>query len=232
MTTSCNPYRGFRFPSEVIQHAVWLYHCLSLSLRDVATSLAACGVVVSYESIREWGMRFGRLFANRLKRRRPRPGDNWLLDEVFIRICGKLHYLWRAVDQDGHVLDILVQSRRSAIAQRSPGGMSAKLTGSQALLPQAAEGPAVCPICDRDRQAQEPRRCEARDPAGRGAPAKPLSQQPGRGVAPADPATRPTDAAVQVGASRPAVPVRPRPHSQPLPAPPPSPHRRPEPLRT
>src|SRR5689334_1407268 len=73
-------------------------------------------MVVSYESIRAWGLRFGRLFANALKRRRPRPGDKWFMDEVFIRIRGKLHYLWRAVDQDGHVLDILVQSRRSAKA--------------------------------------------------------------------------------------------------------------------
>jgi hypothetical protein len=75
MTTSPNPYRGFRFPAEIIEHAVWLYHCFSLSLRDVETILAARGVVVSYESIREWGLRFGRLFANTLKRRRPKPGD-------------------------------------------------------------------------------------------------------------------------------------------------------------
>ena len=116
MPTPSNPYRGFRFPAEIIQHAVWLYHCFSLSLRDVELILAARGVVVSYESIREWGLRFGRLFANSLKRRRPRPGDKWHLDEVFVRIRGKLHYLWRAIDQHGHVLDILVQSRRSAKA--------------------------------------------------------------------------------------------------------------------
>ncbi len=118
MTTCSNPYRGFRFPAEVIEHAVWLYHCFSLSLRDVETILAARGVVVSYESIREWGMRFGRLFANTLKWRMPRTGDKWFMDEVFLRIGGKLHYLWRAVDQDGNVLDILVQSRRSARAAR------------------------------------------------------------------------------------------------------------------
>ena len=118
MTTTTNPYRGFRFPAEVIEHAVWLYHCFSLSLRDVETILAARGVVVSYESIREWGLRFGRLFANTLKRRRPKPGDKWHLDEVFLRIRGKLHYLWRAVDQHGNVLDILVQSRRNAKAAR------------------------------------------------------------------------------------------------------------------
>ena len=118
MTASPNPYRGFRYPVEVIQHAVWLYHCFSLSLRDVELILAARGIVVSYETIRDWGLRFGRLFANQLKRRRPWPGDKWFLDEVFIRIRGKLHYLWRAVDQDGHVLDILVQSRRNATAAK------------------------------------------------------------------------------------------------------------------
>src|ERR1700759_2529191 len=82
MTTLPNPYRGFRFPVEIIEHAVWLYHCFSLSLRDVETILAARGIVVSYESIREWGLRFGRLFANELKRRRPRRGDKWHLDEA------------------------------------------------------------------------------------------------------------------------------------------------------
>jgi putative transposase len=118
MTTSPNPYHGFRFPAEVIEHAVWLYHCFSLSLRDVETVLAARGVVVSYESIREWALRFGSLFAKTLKRRRPWPGDKWFMDEVFLRIRGKLHYLWRAVDQDGNVLDILVQSRRNTKAAR------------------------------------------------------------------------------------------------------------------
>ncbi|MFC0387942.1 IS6 family transposase [Muricoccus vinaceus] len=118
MPTSLNPFRRFRYPAEVIQHAVWLYHCFSLSLRDVELILAARGIVVSYESIREWGLRFGRLFANELKRRRPRPGDKWYMDEVFIRIRGKQHLLWRAVDQDGNVLDVLLQSRRSAKAAK------------------------------------------------------------------------------------------------------------------
>jgi putative transposase len=101
-----------------IQHAVWLYHCFSLSLRDVELILAERGIVVSYESIRDWSFRFGRAFATNLNRRRPRPGDKWFIDEVFIRIRGKLHYLWRAVDQDGNVLDILVQSRRNAKAAK------------------------------------------------------------------------------------------------------------------
>jgi putative transposase len=118
MRMTSDPYRGFRFPAEIIAHAVWLYHCFSLSLREVETILAQRGIVVSYESIRAWGLRFGRAFANALKRRRPRPGDKWHLDEVFLRIRGKIHYLWRAVDQDGTVLDILVQSRRSAKAAK------------------------------------------------------------------------------------------------------------------
>src|SRR6516162_5578120 len=80
--TGSNPFRGFRYPAEVIQHAVWLYHCFSLSLRDVELILAARGIVVSYESIREWGLRFGRIFANMLRQRRPRPGDKWYMDGV------------------------------------------------------------------------------------------------------------------------------------------------------
>jgi transposase-like protein len=94
MSTTSTPYRGFRFPAEIINQAVWLYHCFSLSLREVELILAARGIVVSYETIREWSLRFGRTYAKTLKRRRPKPGDKWFLDEVFIRIRGKLHYLW------------------------------------------------------------------------------------------------------------------------------------------
>jgi len=118
MSTTPNSYRGFRFPPEIISEAVWLYHCFSLSLREVELILAARGIEVSYETIREWGLRLGREFANTLKRRRPKPGDKWFLDEVFIRIRGKQHYLWRAVDQNGVVLDILVQSRRNTKAAK------------------------------------------------------------------------------------------------------------------
>ena len=109
-------YRGFHSPPEIIKQAVWLYHCFSLSLREVELILAARGVVVSYETVREWSLRFGRTYAKTLKRCRPQPGDKWFLDEVFVRIRGKLHYLWRAVDQHGNVLDVLVHSRRSAAA--------------------------------------------------------------------------------------------------------------------
>jgi len=82
------------FPAEIISHAVWLYHVFSLSLRDVELLLAERGIVVSYETVRRWCKKFGQSFANRLRRRRPRPGDQWHLDEVFIRIQGVQHYLW------------------------------------------------------------------------------------------------------------------------------------------
>ncbi|UKJ76690.1 IS6 family transposase [Azospirillum brasilense] len=118
MSTTPNPYHGFRFPTAIINEAVWLYHCFSLSLREVEVILAARGIEVSYETIREWGLRFGRAFATTLKRRRPRPGDKWLLDEVFIRIRGKQHYLWRAIDQNSVVLDVLVRSRRNTKAAK------------------------------------------------------------------------------------------------------------------
>ena len=101
MTTTSNPYRGCRYPAEVIQQAVWLYHGFSLSLRDVALILAARGVVVSYEAIRAWGLSFGRLFANTLKRRRSRPGDKWFLDAVFVRKLLKgLRYVPRVIVTD------------------------------------------------------------------------------------------------------------------------------------
>jgi hypothetical protein len=111
-------YPRHRFPAEIIGHAVWLYHVFSLSLRDVELILAERGVAVTHESIRHWCRKFGADFARRLRRRRPQPGDTWHLDEVFIRIRGMLHYLWRAVDQHGVVLDILVQERRNGAAAK------------------------------------------------------------------------------------------------------------------
>ncbi len=113
-----DPHYRHRFPAEIISHAVWLYHVFSLSLRDVELILAQRGIVVSYETVRRWCKKFGATFAGRLRRRRPRPGDKWYMDEVFIRIQGVQHYLWRAVDQDGVVLDILVQARRDATAAK------------------------------------------------------------------------------------------------------------------
>jgi len=120
MTDDPASYPRHRFPAEIISHAVWLYHVFSLSLRDVELILAERGVLVTHESIRRWGLKFGAEFAGRLQRRRPRPGDTWHLDEVFIRTRGVQHYLWRAVDQHGVVLDILVQERRKPL----PSGTS------------------------------------------------------------------------------------------------------------
>jgi len=105
-------YKRHRFPAEIIGHAVWLYFRFALSYRDVEELLAERGVVLTYETVRQWCQKFGQVYANELRRRRPRPGDKWHLDEVFVQINGAQPYLWRAVDQDGNVLDILVQSRR------------------------------------------------------------------------------------------------------------------------
>src|ERR1700750_647105 len=118
MTDDPASYPRRRFPAEIISYAVWLYHVFSLSLRDVELILAERGVVVSYETVRRLGQKFAESFAARLHRRRPRPGDKWHMDEVFIRIQGVQHYLWRAVDQHGVVLDILVQARRDAQAAK------------------------------------------------------------------------------------------------------------------
>jgi putative transposase len=109
-------YKGFRYPVEIISHCVWLYHRFPLSFREVEEMMLERGVVVTYETIRQWCGRFGQTYANGLRRRRARPGDKWHLDEVFIKVHGKTHYLWRAVDQDGTVLDILVTSHRDAKA--------------------------------------------------------------------------------------------------------------------
>jgi DDE domain len=103
--TPANPYKNHRFPAEIIGHAVWLYFRFCLSYRDVEELLFARGIIVTYEAIRKWYQKFGQPYANHLRHRRPRPGDRWHLDEVFLRIQGERHYLWRAVDQDGTVLD-------------------------------------------------------------------------------------------------------------------------------
>ena len=113
MTTNKPSYRGFRFPPEIISHAVWLYHRFCLSFRDVEDLLAERGVIVTYETIRQWCLKFGSEYARRLRRRQGRLGDIWHVDELFVTIQGQRHYLWRAVDQDGDVIDILVQSRRN-----------------------------------------------------------------------------------------------------------------------
>src|SRR6266404_2649937 len=118
MNASESLYYRHRFPSEIISHCVWLYFRFSLSFPDVEEILAMRGVILTYEIVREWCLKFGQTYANRLRHKSPQSGDRWHLDEVFLKINGRPHYLWRAADQDGDVLDILVQSRRDKKAAK------------------------------------------------------------------------------------------------------------------
>jgi hypothetical protein len=105
-------YGGYRFPPEIIQQAIWLYLRFTLSLRDVEDLLAERDIMLSYESIRRWVIHFGPMIAADLRRRRPRPHTTWHLDEVYLKIDGRMVYLWRAVDAEGEILDVLVQPKR------------------------------------------------------------------------------------------------------------------------
>jgi putative transposase len=118
MNPSTPTDKNHRFPPEIISHGVWLYCRFCLSSRDVEELLFAHGIIVTDEAIRKWGRKFGQAYANQLRHRRPRPGDTWHLDEGCLTIRSERHYLWRAVDQDGHVLDILVQRRRDKKAAK------------------------------------------------------------------------------------------------------------------
>ena len=109
-------YRRHRSPPEIIQHAIWLYLRFTLSYRDVEELLAERGLDISYETVRRWVLKFGPAIARRLRQRRPRPSNRWHLDEMVVRIAGKRMYLWRAVDHEGEVLDLLVQRRRDSRA--------------------------------------------------------------------------------------------------------------------
>ena len=126
-------YHGYRFPPEIISHSVWLYHRFCLSFRDVEDLLAERGITVSYESIRQWCGEFGPPYPHTLKKRRGGFGDNWFLDEVFVKIGGKLHYLWRAVDQDGDTIDILMRKRRN---KRAAKRFFRKLLKGQCVTPR------------------------------------------------------------------------------------------------
>ncbi len=113
-----NTYKRHRFPAEIISYAVWLYYRFNLSHRDVEDLLAERGITVSYEAIRLWCIKFGPRYARRLKRRHQGYGDTFYIDEVFVKINGKQHYLWRAVDQDGEVVDVFLQACRDGMAAR------------------------------------------------------------------------------------------------------------------
>ena len=118
MSKSPVSYKRHRFPPAVIAHAVWLYFRFPLSLRLVEEMLSERGVIVSYETIRCWAIKFGPVYARRLRRKAPNPTDVWHLDEVVVTIGGRNHWLWRAVDQDGYVLDEIVQVRRNTKAAK------------------------------------------------------------------------------------------------------------------
>ena len=126
-------YARHRFPAEVISYAVWLYFRFPLILRMVEEMLAARGIAVSHETVRQWALKFGQSFAKQIRRRLPVSGDKWHLDEVAISIAGKKHWLWRAVDRHGAVLDILVQSRRNAKAAKR---LLRKLLKKQGVAPR------------------------------------------------------------------------------------------------
>jgi putative transposase len=167
-------YAGYRYPAQIISHAVWLYHRFTLSFRDVEELLAARGISVSYETVRIWCIKFGNQYCNQIKKNRGQLGDTWYLDEVFVKINGALHYLWRAVDQDGDELDILVQKRRNKKAAMK---FFKKLLKGQQTTPlkivtdklrsYSAAKREIMPSVDHSTQQYENNRCE-------------LSHQPGR----------------------------------------------------
>src|SRR5215471_10208255 len=126
-------YRRHRFPPVIIQHAVWVYLRFTLSYRDVEELLAERGLDISYETVRCWVLKFGPAIARRLRRHRPRPSNRWHLDEKVVRIGGKRLYLWRAVDHEGEVLDMLVQSRRDT---RAALRLMCKLLKKQGFVPK------------------------------------------------------------------------------------------------
>ena len=113
-----NTYKRHRFPPDIISYAVWLYYRFNLSHRDIEDLLAERGIIVTRKSIRLWCIKFGALYARRLKRKHRGYGDTFSIDAVFVKINGKQHYLWRAVDQDGEVVDVFLQSRRDGAAAK------------------------------------------------------------------------------------------------------------------
>src|SRR5271168_3484945 len=126
-------YAGYRFPPEVIHQAIWLYLRFTLSFRDVEDLLAERGVAVSYETVRRWVNHFGPMIAAQLRKRRPKPHATWHLDEVYLKIDGRMAYLWRAVDAEGEVLDVLVQSKRNKHAALK---LMRKLLKKYAFVPE------------------------------------------------------------------------------------------------
>jgi transposase-like protein len=126
-------YSGYRFPPEIIHQAIWLYLRFTLSFRDVEDSLTERGIAISYETVRRWVNHFGPIIAAELRKRRPKPHAAWHLDEVYLKIDGRMVYLWRAVDAEGEVLDVLVQSKRD---KRAALKLMRKLLRKYAVVPE------------------------------------------------------------------------------------------------
>ena len=152
MTLPAVSYKNHRFPPHIIANAVWLYYRFPLSLRLVEEMLLERGIVVSYETIRRWGRKFGPDYVRRLRRKQPSPNDVWHLDEVVVSIAGRKHWLWRAVDQDGYVLDEIVQTRRNTKAARrllirllKNQGLAPKRIVTDSCAPTERQGVRSCP---------------------------------------------------------------------------------------
>jgi len=186
-------YRRHRFPAEIIQHAMWLYLRSTLSYRDVEELLAERGLDVSYETVRRWVLKFGPAIARRLRRRRPRPSDRWHLDEMVVRSAGKRMYLWRAVDHEGEVLDMLVQRRRDS---RAALRLMRKLLKKQGSTPEAAGHRQAALVClgVPPITADVPSRTGAE------------TEQSGREFSSGGTTTRAQVAALQIGQIRPTFP--------------------------
>ena len=205
-------YKGHRYPAEIIAHCVWLYHRFPLSFREVEELMLVRGVIVTHETIRQWCAKFGPVYAAGLRRRQPRPGDKWHLDEVFLTINGRRQYLWRAVDQDGNVLDILVQPRRDAKAAKR---FFRKLLTKQCRVPRVL-------VTDKLRSYQVAHRAVM--PSVEHRQSRYLNT--GGELAPADPATRTRHETLPHPRRSPTVPGGVQRDLPAFPAPPPSAHRR------
>src|SRR6201985_429518 len=193
MSTCRDPlYRRHRFPPEVISYAVWLYFRFPLSLRMVEEMLAAREIFVTYETVRQWGKTFGKAFSDQIRQRAPARGDKWHMDEVVISIAGEKHWLWRSVDQNGFVLDVLVQRRRDSRAAQQL---------MRRLLKSAVTPPRVM-ITDKLRSYGAARR----GPSDRASPAQGVEQS-GRELSSTDTTARADHEAVQVNPARAEVPV-------------------------
>ena len=191
-------FKGYRFPPDIIRNAVWLYFRFSLSLRDVEELLAQRGVDVSYETVRCWTIKFGPLIARRLRKLRPGPSPRWHLDEMVWSIGGKRMYLWRAVDDEGEILDVIVQARRDKVAAvKLPATPVAKPAGQAGSVHHGRSGVIRCSPWLVTPTASASARAAAR-------------KQQGRGLTSAYPKTRAEHAALQEPSLHPTLPHYPR----------------------